>query len=144
MVLSGDLNALHYFPDPRAVGPLCRFVESRANVLFNENAMSALADLGDSAAVPTLVGVLLDTGNPFDQSFGTAGVALGRIAGPAAVEALIAALAHADPRVRRAAVVGLDVSGDPRAGPLLDGHGERPRRGGPPAGRAPVRAGWPY
>jgi hypothetical protein len=111
--------ALHYFPDPRALEPLCRFIESRANVLYNENAISYLGRMGDDRAVPTLVGVLLDTDNKFDQSFGSAGGALGRC-GPRGVDALINALDHADPRVRHAAVVGLDTSGDPRSPAHLD------------------------
>jgi HEAT repeat protein len=111
--------ALHYFPDPRALDPLCRFIESRTNVLYNENAMSRLGQMGDDRAVPALVGVLLDTSNTFDQSFGSAGSALGRC-GPRGVDALIAALDHPDPRVRRAAVVGLDTSGDIRAAAHLD------------------------
>lgn len=111
--------ALNYFSNPRAVEPLCRFVESRANILYNENAMSHLGQMGGDRAVPTLVGVLLDTTNTFEQSFGSAGLALGRC-GTRGVDALIAALSHPDPRVRRAAVVGLDTSGDPRADTHLD------------------------
>jgi len=52
-------------------------------------------------------------------------------------------LDHADARVRLAAVVGLDVSGDPRAPALLDGMASDPdetvrRRAGHRTGR------WPY
>ena len=118
VVLSG-IFALTYFPDKRAIEPLCRFIESRENVLFNENAMSQLGEMGDARAVPTLLSVLLDTANPHDQSFGTAALALARC-GPSGFEALKTAHGHDDPRVRFAAVVGLDISGDPRAEPLLE------------------------
>ena len=118
VVLAG-LFALAYFPDARAVEPVCRFIESGVNVLINQTAMSRLGEMGDDRAVPTLVKVLLDTQNSFDQGFGTAGLALARC-GPRGFDALAAALGHADPRVRLGAVVGLDVSGDARTGPLLD------------------------
>jgi len=118
VVLQG-IFALHYFPTPRALEPLCRFVESRANVLFNENAMSQLGEMRNPAAVPTLVGVLLDTSNKFDQSFGTAAMALARC-GPAGFDALKSALDHEDWRVRHAAVIGIDVSGNPESKSLLD------------------------
>ena len=118
VVLSG-IFALTYFPDKRAVEPLCRFVDSRVNALFNENAMSQLGEMGDEQAVPTLLNVLLDTTNPHDQSFGTAAIALARC-GPSGFDALVMAHGHDDPRVRWAAVVGLDVSGDPRAESLLE------------------------
>jgi hypothetical protein len=118
VVLSG-MFALTYFPDARALDPLCRFIESRANVLYSETAMQRLRKMGDERAVPTLVGVLLDTKNTFDQSFGTAGIALGQC-GKRGFEALAAALSHEDPRVRFGTVVGLDVSGDPRSTALLD------------------------
>ena len=139
-VVLSAIFALTYLPDPRAVGPLCRFIESGVNELFNENAMSALGELGDPAAVPTLVGVMTDAANPFDQSFASAGIALGRIASPCAVDALVAGLAQADPRVRFAAVVGLDTSGDPRAAELLDRLADDPdervrRRAGHRTGR---------
>ena len=75
VVLSG-IFALTYFPDDRALEPLCRFVESHRNVLFSENAMSQLGEMGNPKAVPTLAGVLLDTNNEFDQSFATAAIAL--------------------------------------------------------------------
>jgi hypothetical protein len=118
VVLAG-MFALKYFPDSRALEPLCRFIESGANVLFNETAMSQLGQMGDDRAVPTLVRVLLDTQNSFDQSFGSAGMALGRC-GPRGFDALAAALGHDDARVRLGAVVGLDVSGEPRSTALLD------------------------
>ena len=118
VVLSG-IHSLNYFPNPAALEPLCRFVESCANVLVNENAITALGDLGDERAVPTLVGVLLDTNTTLSQSFGTAAIALSRC-GPEGFKALRSALDHADPRVRHAAVVGVDCSGDPRADELLD------------------------
>ncbi len=125
VVFSG-ISALHYFPNPLALEPLCRFIESRgdakvnsrAKAMVNENAMTALGALGDERAVPTLLGVLLDTSNPLDQSFGTAALSLSRC-GPKGFESLAAALDHHDPRVRRAAVVGVDCSGDSRAEELL-------------------------
>jgi hypothetical protein len=119
VVLSG-MFALNYFSDPRAWEPLCLFIDSRINLLYNETAMSALARLRDDRAVPTLANVLLDTSNTFDQSFGSAGLALGRC-GPRGFDVLVKATKHEDSRVRHAAVVGLDCSGDPRAGPILDG-----------------------
>lgn len=118
VVLSG-IFALTYFPDDRALGPLCRFIESRCNVLFNENAISQLGEMGNPEAVPTLTSVLLDTNNELDQSFATAAIALARC-GQAGFDALVSALKHDDPRIRRAAVVGLDVSGNAEAGVYLD------------------------
>lgn len=118
LVLQG-IWALPYFPDPRALEPLCKFIESRVNVFFNENAMWALGEIRDERAVPTLVSVLLDTHNRFDQSFGSAAMALARC-GPPGFDVLVAALEHQDARVRHAAVVGLDTSGDPRAAAYLD------------------------
>ncbi|HEV3444278.1 MAG TPA: HEAT repeat domain-containing protein [Gemmataceae bacterium] len=117
VVLQG-IFALAYFPDPRAVEPLCRFIESGANILFKESAMSQLGEIGDPKAVPTLAKVLFNTENKFDQSFGTAGLNLGRC-GPRGVEVLISALDHADARIRHAAVVGIDISRDSRAEALL-------------------------
>ena len=140
VVLQG-IFALGYFPDPRALEPLCRFIESRANVLYNENAMGALGELGDEGAVPTLAGVLTDTANRFDQNFATAAQALARC-GEAGFAALEGALDHADPRVRWAAVIGLDVTGDPRATPLLDRMEQDPDE--KVAGRAKMRMGKPY
>ncbi len=118
-VVWSGIAALHDFPNPAALEPLCRFIESRANPLISENAMNALGALGDERAVPTLVGVLLDTSNPHDQSFATAAIALSRC-GRKGFEVLVSALNHPDPRVRFAAVVGVDCSGDPDAGELLD------------------------
>ena len=118
VVLHG-ISALAYFPNPDALEPLCRFIESPVPPIFKENAMSALWEIGDERAVPTLVGVLLDTSTRFDQSFGTAAIALSRC-GPKGFKALVSALDHSDPRVRTAAVVGVDCSGDPRATELLD------------------------
>jgi hypothetical protein len=118
-VILAGIFALTYFPNKRAIDPLCRFIESRVNALFNENAMSQLGSFGDERAVPTLSGVLLDTSNEFDQSFGTAALALARCSS-AGVDALIAAQNHPDPRVRFAVVAGLDVSGDPRSDALLE------------------------
>jgi hypothetical protein len=118
VVLTG-IFALTYFPDRRAVEPLCRFIESRVNALFNESAMSQLGQLGDERAVPTLLNVLLDTDNEFEQSFGSAAMALAGC-GAAGFDALVTAHRHSDPRIRHAAVVGLDVSRDARATALLD------------------------
>ena len=118
VVLSG-IFALTYFPDPRAVGPLCRFIESGVNPLISESAMHSLVALGDPAAVSALAGVMTNVANEFDQSFGTAGYCLGQLGGSAAMAALIAALEHVDPRVRFAAVVGLCVTDDPRSTALL-------------------------
>jgi cell wall assembly regulator SMI1 len=118
VILSG-MFALSYFPDPRAWEPLCRFIESRANVLFNETAMSQLGQMRDERAVPTLTRVLLNTSSTFDQGFGTAAMALGR-SGPRGFEVLTKAIGHTDARIRLAAVVGLDISGDPRAAAYLD------------------------
>jgi hypothetical protein len=112
VVLHG-ISALHYFPQKDAVEPLCRFVASRVNVLFNENAMLALAEIGDARAMPVLADVLLDTSNAFEQSFGTAGVALGRLGSPS-FDVLEKALEHPDARVRFGAVCGIDISGHPR------------------------------
>jgi hypothetical protein len=114
-VVLGGIFALTYFPDARAV---CRFIESGVNVLINESAMAALGEIGDDRAVPTLVKVLLDTRNAFDQSFGSAALGLARC-GPHGFDALAAALGHEDARVRLAAVVGLANSRDPRVQALL-------------------------
>jgi len=124
VILSG-IFALTHFPNPAALEPLCRFVESRANVLINENAMSALGAIGDERAVPALAGVLLDTNNTLAQSLGTAAMALSRC-GPKGFEVLVSALGHADSKVRRAAVVGIDCSGNPGASKLLDRMGADP------------------
>ncbi len=118
VVLTG-ISALTYFPDSRAVEPLCRFIDSRVNALFNESAMSQLGEMGNERAVPTLLNVLLDVDNEFDQSFGTAAIALAQC-GSAGFDALVKAHAHEDPRIRLAAVVGLDVSGNPKAKSLLE------------------------
>ena len=118
VVLQG-IFALDYFPESRALEPLCRFVESRANLLFNESAMSQLGQLGDERAVPTLEGVLYDTHTTFDQNILSAGIALAQC-GLRGFDTLVPALGHTDARVRLAAVVGLDSSGDPRAGQYLD------------------------
>lgn len=118
VVLSG-IFALSYFPDPRACEPLCRFVDSGVDVLFSESAMSALGQLRDERAVPTLEKVLLDTSTTFDQRFGTAAIALAQC-GSKGMDALLSASRHGDARVRRAAAVGLDVSGDPRGTVRLD------------------------
>jgi HEAT repeat protein len=121
VVLQG-IFALSYFRDKRAVEPLCRFIESRANALFNENAISQLPQLKDERAIPTLEKVLLDMSNTFDQNFNTAGIALGQFArtSASAFDVLVKALDHPDKRVRFAAVCGLDVSQDPRTSAYLD------------------------
>jgi HEAT repeat protein/cell wall assembly regulator SMI1 len=118
VILSG-IFALTYYPNDRALEPLCKFIESRRNVLFNENAVSQLGKMGNPKAVATLAGVLLDTNNEFDQSFSTAAIALSRC-GQAGFDALSSALDHEDPRIRLAAVVGLDVSGKEEASVYLD------------------------
>jgi HEAT repeat protein len=118
VVLSG-IFALRDFPDERAWEPLCRFIESRTDVLINKNAISTLGQIGDERAVPTLAGVLFDTGCDFDQTIESAGMALGQC-GQAGFDVLEKALRHEDARVRIAAVVGIDISNNPRAGDLLD------------------------
>jgi HEAT repeat protein len=135
------ISALHYFPNPDALEPLCRFIESRVNSMVNEGAMSALGTIGDERAVPTLVGVLLDTSARFDQSFGTAAIALSRC-GPEGFKALASALDHTDPRVRKAAVIGVDCSGDPRSTDLLDRMSADPDDN--VRNRARIRIGKPY
>lgn len=118
VVLAG-IFALTYFPNPHALEPLCIFIDSSINVLFAESAMSQLGQIGDERAVPTLARVLLDIDNKFDQSFGTAAIALAGC-GNKGFEVLEKAVTHNDARIRFAAVVGLDVSGDPRAFATLD------------------------
>lgn len=137
VVLSG-IFALTYFPDDRALKPLCEFIESRRNVLINENAISHLGEMGSEKAVPTLSGVLLDPDNEFDQNFGSAAMALAQC-GQAGFDVLVSAVEHEDPRIRFAAVVGLDVSGNDAASDYLnraeDDSDERVRQ------RAKVRLG---
>ena len=111
--------ALNYFRDRRAVEPLCKFIETSVNPLFNETAMTQLALLNDERAIPVIEKVLLNTANPLDQTFGMAGISLGRF-GAKAFDILVKALDHADARVRFAAVCGLDVTQDPRATAHLD------------------------
>ncbi len=94
--------------------------------------------MADERAVPTLRDVLLDTNNALDQTFARAAIALARC-GSAGFDVLAAAHGHADARVRYAAVVGLDVSGDPRAAPLLDSSAADPDEG--VRNRARVRMG---
>ena len=118
VILSG-ISALNYFPNPQALGPLCRFIESSANALFYGNAMHALAEIGDPRAVPTLSGVLLDARTPLTQNFSIAAQALARCR-TSGFDALVAAMGNEDGRIRRAVVVGLDCSNDPRARGLLD------------------------
>ena len=118
-VVQQGIFALHYFPNPLALDPLCRFIESRADILSRESAVSALGEMGDDRAVPALAHMLFDTSNRFDQCFASAAIALGRC-GPKGFEVLMPALKHADSRVRHAAVVGVDISGDSRTKELLD------------------------
>ncbi len=118
VVLAG-IFALTYFPDDRAIKPLCDFIETRKNALVNENAMSYLGEIASEDAVSTLAGVLLDADNEFDQNFGTAAQALARCGQPG-FEVLVSAVEHADPRIRFAAVVGLDISGNDEATAYLD------------------------
>jgi hypothetical protein len=90
-VVSSGIHALHYFPDPAALEPLCRFIESRVDVPLNRQAMSALEAMGDERAVPTLTGVLTDTSTPFDLDFAAAASALSRC-GSKGFEALVSPL----------------------------------------------------
>jgi hypothetical protein len=118
VVLQG-IFALHDFPNDKALEPLCRFVDARLNALFIENAMMALGEIGDCRAVPTLARVLMDDANTFTQNFATSAIALARC-GPESFKVLVNAIDHKDARIRFAAVVGLDVSGDPRSSEYLD------------------------
>lgn len=118
VVLAG-IWALHYFPNSNALEPLCRFIESRQYALINESAMGALREFADPRAVPALAGVLLDANCKLEQSFSTAAMALAAC-GKEGFEVLASAMKHADPRIRRAAVVGLDIGGRSEALPLLD------------------------
>ena len=116
------LYAIPYFaPDARAIEPLCRFIESGVNLVFNQHAMLQLGEIGDAKAVPTLARILLNTDaeNVMGEGLvGGAGYNLGRC-GPSGVDVLIEALDHLDPKIRHAAVVGIAVSNDPRADGLL-------------------------
>ena len=118
VVLSGTF-ALHYFPDPRAWKPLCDFIDSGKNPFFSSTAISALGRMGDERAVPALKRVLLDPASPFPQNFGTAAQALAQC-GPTGVDALLEASRQADARIRLAATIGLDLSGDAKATARLD------------------------
>ena len=133
VVLQG-IFALHYFPDRRAIAPLCKFVNTTDNHLYRESAISHLGIFGDPAAIPALLKVLHDPANQMDQNYASAGIALGQLGGPA-VEHLIRALDSPDWRVRHAAVCGLDVSRDARA----QKHLERMRND--PDARVSQRAG---
>jgi HEAT repeat protein len=117
VVLSG-MGALHYFPNPDAMEPLCRFIDSRPELGIDQ-AMGHLGEMADPKAVPTLAGVLLDSETKHDQTFVSAAIALARC-GQSGFAVLVSALEHDDPRIRHAAVVGLDVSGNEAAKPYLD------------------------
>ena len=118
VVLSGTF-ALHYFPDARAWKPLCDFIDSGKNPFFGSNAISALGRMGDERAVPTLKRVLLDRASPFPQNFGNAAGALAQC-GPAGIDALLEGSRHSDARIRLAATIGLDLSGDAKAAARLN------------------------
>jgi HEAT repeat protein len=118
-VVMHGVFALAYFPDARGVESLCRFIESNVDVSFKESAMGQLGKIGDPRAIPALVKVLLQAENQDLQTFTTAGYNLGRC-GPKGVDVLIDAINHTDPRIRLAAVIGLDISNDPRASVYLD------------------------
>ena len=93
--------ALHYFPNAKALEPLCRFIDSDAPVIDKETAMMQLRELHDERAVPTLTRVLFDTSTTFDQRFGTAAIALSAC-GKKGFITLVKALTHSDPRIRLA------------------------------------------
>lgn len=118
VVLTG-IVALTYFPNDLALKPLCRFIELRRNEQASLDAISALGVMENPKAIPTLAGVLLDTNNQFDQSFVRAAMALVRC-GQSGFDTLVSALEHKDPRVRLAAVIGLDVSGNEEASVYLE------------------------
>jgi hypothetical protein len=117
-VVLSAIHARHYFPITAAFDRLCRFVDEVPDAMLKDSAVSALADLADPRAIPVLLRVLHDRGQTFDQLFGTAGLALAAC-GPAAVPHLVSALKDDDPRVRRAAVCGLDQVDDPAVAALL-------------------------
>lgn len=117
VVVTG-ISALHYFPDARAWKPICRFVESRG-AFHDAGALTALGEIGDERAVPTLTRVLVGSAPNLMQKPAEAACALARC-GPNGFDVLVDALTHEDPRVRFAAVVGVDVSGDPRGAAYLD------------------------
>jgi HEAT repeat protein len=118
-VVQTGIFALEYFPNPKAVATLCRFIESRQSLLVNDSAISRLGIIGDHQAVPTLSAVLLDSNNNSPQSLSTAAIALARC-GQNGFDALIQAFEHSDPRIRYAAVVGLDATGSEAATIYLD------------------------
>jgi HEAT repeats len=140
-VVSAGVSALSYFPDSRAVEPVCRLIESRENANFYVDAMLVLGEFGDERAVPALSKVLLDALNPLDQTFALAALALARC-GSSGFDALVAALDHVDARTRHAAVAALDSTGDPRAAAYLD----RMETDPDPRvrDRAKIRVGKPY
>jgi len=80
--------------------------------------MSHLGQFGDQRAIPALLKALHHPNHELEQTYGTAGIALGRLGAPA-VDALIEALRSPDARVRFAAVCGLHVAMDRRAIPHL-------------------------
>lgn len=118
IVLSGT-HALDDFPNPEAWKPLCDFIDSGKNPLVSTSAILALSEMGDERAVPTLTRALLDTDPPLEQNLAFAAQALARC-GPPGMQALLDASYNADARIRFAAVVGLDVTGDAAATPRLD------------------------
>jgi hypothetical protein len=118
VVLQG-IFALTHFPDIRAFEPLCRFVESDAHILMREGAIGHLGKMGDERAVPILAKILLDTKNEHNQTFDYTALALAGC-GSKGFDVLAAAVGHEDARIRHAVAVGLDCSGDSRAGPYLD------------------------
>lgn len=118
VVVSG-IFALTYFPNNQALEPLCEFIQSRKYDLYSESAVSHLGEMGDPKAVPILAAILMDANNKLDQGFATTAIALSRC-GQEGFDALVSALNHEDPRIRLAAVVGLDVSGNKEANIYLD------------------------
>lgn len=130
VVLTG-IWARHYFPLGAAFEPLCRFIATTSNALIKDSAIRVLGDFGDPRAIPVILPVLHNRAETFDQIIGTAGMALA-LCGPDAIPHLIKALDSPDPRVRRAAVVGIDVSKDESAADhlrrMLDDPDEAVRR----------------
>lgn len=118
IVLSGT-HALDDFPNSEAWKPLCDFIDLQKNPLVSTSAIVALDEIGDERAVPTLTRVLLDSDPPLEQNLAFAAQALARC-GPRGMQALFNASFHEDARIRFAAAVGLDISGDAAAEPRLD------------------------
>jgi HEAT repeat protein len=118
IVLSGA-HALADFPNPEAWKPLCDFIDSGKVPVFSTSAILALGEMGDERAVPTLTRVLVDADPPVEQNLAFAAQALARC-GADGIKTLLEASYHTDARIRFAAVVGLDVSGEAAATPRLD------------------------